>query len=76
MKIEIVYEVNDGYAGGARPQHLNLETDDFIDLTPAQVETTLCEILDEDMSRRVSWSVRGYDVLLATLRKIAAGEPL
>lgn len=31
MKIEITWQVEDGYAGGSRPQHTNFETLDYVE---------------------------------------------
>lgn len=71
MKIKLTYQIDDGYRGGARPQTTTIDTDDFEGMSEAEIDNALCEILQEDMLQRVSWSCPRYAEHVAKLVELA-----
>ena len=43
-KVKVTWEIDDGYAGGARPQHTNLDEDDFYG---CEIEEDFMEVIEE-----------------------------
>jgi hypothetical protein len=75
-EINIHWEVEDGYVGKNRPQHLRLTTDDFEDFGDATLEEIKEEIekyVQDDFEEKISFYVGSLDHLaeqiLEELRK-------
>lgn len=71
--IEVTFEIYDGYVGGFRPHTFPVYVEDFIDLSPEEIEGHLLEIAHEEMMSIVHANVLD---LQGTALKIAekAGE--
>ena len=61
--IEITYEIEDGYVGGARPQHMAIDPEDFRDLPDDEIRTALEDIIHEDMLQRVNESYEESEIV-------------
>jgi hypothetical protein len=58
-EIKVKWQVDDGYAGPARPRQITLHTVDFVDCeTEEQVLEVLHEIVEEEFQQRTSWTIR------------------
>jgi hypothetical protein len=69
----IKYEIEDGYAGGARPQSFLVDEDSIEpDMTEQQIESLLYEMAQEDMLQKVSASVDNVDAFLDWAKGVAA----
>jgi hypothetical protein len=71
-KIKVTYEVEDGYGGGSRPQHVEIDSDDFEGLSKADASLLLADIIQEDFSSRITWVMENYDGAVAELMAAAA----
>ena len=64
--MRITWEVEDGYVGKSRPQHLEIgdeELDDIIDQFDGRVEDIMKEIdwyVQEDFEQKVTWTYSDY----------------
>lgn len=47
MKITVEYEIEDGYVGGRRPQHMTVYSEDYEDLTEEQIREQLADEIQE-----------------------------
>jgi len=56
-KIEVTWEVDDGYAGPSRPQSTVVDLEDFEDLSEQAIEVLLYEIVGEDFSQNIGYSI-------------------
>lgn len=73
---EVIWQAEDGYAGGARPQYLDVSAEDFQDAeTQEEVEASLAEMIDEDFNQNVSWSCEGLSDLAAQIFEAMKEEP-
>jgi hypothetical protein len=70
--IKVEWEIEDGYAGGVRPQTTMVDPSDFIGLTRKEAEATLSEIMQEAFLQRVGWECKDFDASLAEIRAAAA----
>lgn len=54
-KIKITYEVEDGYVGPSAPHDCFVDSEDFEDMSPDEIEATLsCEV-QEHFEQNISW---------------------
>lgn len=61
MEFEITWEIEDGYCGGSRPQHLKIDLDNFDQDTSLQdIERILEDLIQEDFTQTVSWFSGDY----------------
>lgn len=67
--IEVRYQIEDGYVGGARPQSFMLCEEDLFDgaLDPTEegVIDMLHDLVDNDMANKVSGSLRNKDAVVS-----------
>lgn len=70
MKIKITYQVSDGYVSGARPQCMEIDTEDFEGCPDDDdIHDRLDEIVYEHMLQRVSADVDDADGVVAKIRE-------
>lgn len=55
-KITIEYEIEDGYAGGARPFTFAVNANEFDGQSKAEVIETLSSLIGENFAQRISWT--------------------
>jgi phage gpG-like protein len=55
--MKVRWQVDDGYAGGSRPQSLNLPDRDFEDMTEEEKETYINDCVQEDFNNKISWHI-------------------
>jgi len=72
------YEVDDGYAGGSRPQAFTIREGDYDfapDMTDEFLEEMFCEAIDEHMRQHITFHKVNLTEFIAWARKqIEAGE--
>lgn len=69
-KIELRYQIDDGYVGGARPQYMTIHLDDVAGCeTEEQVRNTCYELAEEHMRERTSVSVRNEEDVVEMWRR-------
>lgn len=69
------YEIEDGYAGGARPQRFAVRPDDIEeDMSEGDLRDLLIEMAEEDMRQKtnVAISDRDFESFLEWARKVQA----
>jgi hypothetical protein len=74
---KFTWQVSDGYAGGARPQHASISLDDFEDdMTDADILERLEQIVQDDFEQKASasWSDREQERLLKWVKDGLAGH--
>jgi hypothetical protein len=70
VKIKITYQVSDGYVSGSRPQHMEIETEDFEGCPDDDaIRDCLDDIVYEHMLQRVSSDVDDMDGVVARIRE-------
>ena len=52
--IDIIYEVEDGYVSGSRPQNLQIDPSDFEDLSDDEIREQLSNQIQDDMLQIVN----------------------
>lgn len=63
MKINITWEVSDGYVGKSRPQHCTFNSDDYMDeedwndLTEEEKQKYIDDFVQEEFYRNISWAI-------------------
>lgn len=58
VKIDVVWEVCDGYVGKSRPQHSKIDISEFdSDMSDAEIEQTILDYVQEDFEERISWDL-------------------
>ena len=61
MKLNITYEVEDGYAGKSRPQQFVFDSeawcDDWEELTEDEKNDYINQSIDEDFNDKISWCI-------------------
>lgn len=71
------YEVDDGYAGGSRPQGFSIGAGDVEfdpDITDEKLADLFYEMVDEDMKQRISACNVNVDEFIAWARSLPNGE--
>lgn len=72
--ITVRWEVEDGYAGKARPQSTRIELEDFEDLSDDEIARLLEECIQEDFEQSISWGI-DMDKAVAAIKDGLAGKP-
>lgn len=75
-RIQVTWQAEDGYAGGARPQHAEVYLDNFeAGMSDEEIEKIIDDIVQEDFQQRVTPSVRRSDMVaaIAAIRAELAG---
>ena len=68
MAIKVRWEVDDGYAGGSRPQMCAVELDDFQHCDDeSAVRDQLSEIIQDEFTNRISWFMKNEDEVVALI---------
>lgn len=68
MKIEVTWEIEDGYAGKSRPQHLSFDTDDFMDeqewndLPEKDKKEIINQEVLRDFNDKISYAVTDFGI--------------
>jgi len=76
-KITIRYHIEDGYAGGSRPQSFDVESSDFgdlDDLDDTQISDQIVEMANEDMRQRFGVSINNLDEAIAEVKDAIAKD--
>lgn len=64
MKIDIIWEIEDGYAGGSRPHYLKVDTEDYGDWESME-EKEKSEIIEDevqnDFNNSISWYISSQE---------------
>jgi hypothetical protein len=63
-RITVTWQISDGYVGGSRPQSFEVDPEDFIGMSRAEVERTLDQMAVEDMMTKVSAYISGEDEII------------
>lgn len=61
--IKITYEIEDGYCGGARPQHMKIDPEDFRDLSDDEIRTSLGDMIHDDLLQQVNESYEESEIV-------------
>lgn len=74
--MDVTWEVDDGYAGGARTQITEVP-DDLIRECVSQEEAmaTITQFVQEDFESQITWDIRGGDEMQRRIAKLIE-EPL
>lgn len=68
-EFEVTYHINDGYAGGERPQSFIMSIGDVDEgMNDEQLQTLASDAAHEDMQQRVSAAVTNGDEFVAWVR--------
>jgi hypothetical protein len=74
-KFTAKWQVDDGYAGGARPQSTGISEDDILDCESIDDAMTEIEnIIREDFLNRISWGFSNYDRVKAWAEQVLANK--
>lgn len=70
MKIKIIWQVDDGYCGGSRPQTLIFDTDDYTDnieeweaLPEEKKQEYKTEAVEADYESNIHWSISSETII-------------
>lgn len=66
---EIRWEAEDGYCGGSRPQHFEMDLEDFdydMDLNAIQKQIEDC--IQEDFMQKITWSSDNYQEVAVEIK--------
>lgn len=67
-KIKVRWEVEDGYAGGSRPQIFTIDPDDFDDdADEREISERLMEIVQDEFEQRISWFMKNESEVIAAV---------
>jgi hypothetical protein len=69
--IKLTWEIVDGYAGRSRPQHSQIDPQDFIGMSLEEAQQALSDFLDEEVKQRVSWRLDDFDDVVKKLMTAA-----
>ena len=56
--IRVTWEVDDGYAGGARPQTLEIPAEELEGLENEERESMIHNMVQEEFEQRISWYIK------------------
>lgn len=59
--VKVRWQVDDGYAGGSRPQSLTIPDEDFEDMTEEEKEAYIEECIQDDFNNKISWHILSKD---------------
>jgi len=60
--MRITWEVDDGYAGGSRPQNTDINDDELLDYeTDEEKEQFINDVIQEEFEQRITWYVTRRD---------------
>ena len=68
MKIDVTWQVYDGYCGGSRPQHTKIDTSDYMDdvewieQSEEERQKYIEEAVQEDFNQKVCFNIDSVDV--------------
>lgn len=54
--MEITWQAEDGYAGGARPQYFELDASEYEGWSLEDIETDLEDQISEEFMQKITWS--------------------
>lgn len=69
----VEWEIEDGYAGGGRPQKIDIEICDFEGMDEEEIKDELSDIIQEDFDQKVSWSADTSE-MAAAIKSILDGD--
>ena len=73
--VTIKWQVEDGYVSGSRPHTTEIALSDFEDdMTPDDIQDLICEIVQEDFSQSISFSLDNLDEAAAEVQAHLEGE--
>lgn len=74
MKIEVRWGVDDGYAGGARPQSFKLDVDEMADScdTEAEAVAYLHDEVEREFRDHIAWYLNNQDEVIEAWRAARA----
>ena len=69
--MEIPWEVDDGYGGGGRPQHTEIDKHDIENCeTLKDVMQLICDAIQEDYDETVSWFIKHQEDIKTKVKEI------
>lgn len=75
-EIELSWQVEDGYAGGARPQTTYFDAAEFEGCeSREEVQNLLEELMHEELMNKVSWTASNYEVVIESVMASLGIEP-
>ena len=63
-KIEVRYEINTGYAGNRRPQHVTIYADDFFEVEDNILEDAVAEDVDIQVRNNLEVDILNMDEIV------------
>ena len=75
--MKITYEVDDGYAGKSRPQHVTIDDDELREWAGEDKKVALEFISDcaqDDFEMNITWNFSNYDRMMEELDEVLKGE--
>lgn len=66
--VRVQYEIDDGYAGKARPQYFEIDTEDFKDMTEDQIEQAIVNAAEDHMRQNMSVVVENMSEAIAAIQ--------
>ncbi len=74
-KIEVEWEVNDGYAGGSAPQTTTVLLSEFErDMTPEEVDTELGEMVQGDFETKITFDIQDREKIVQSIMEHLAAR--
>lgn len=73
-KINVTYEIEDGYCGKSRPQRMTVDSEDFAGMDEQQVKDYLEELVHDDMLQLVDTNYNPSDFVPEILEAIKKDE--
>jgi hypothetical protein len=68
--IEVTWEIEDGYCGGARPQSSDLSFEDFEeDMSYEEITDRVWELVEEDFKQSISFDIDNLDDLVHKIQE-------
>ena len=67
--VTVVWEVDDGYVGGSRPQTTEIDLDEFdADMSDITIIRMIEDYIQEDFLQRVTWEVTNESEVIDEIR--------
>ena len=63
-KIEVLYEINTGYAGGRRPQYVTIYADDFFEVEDNILEDAVADDVDIQVRNNLEIDILNMDEIV------------
>ncbi len=72
--MKVMWEVEDGYAGGSRPQSVEVPDDEIAECCDLKdAEKLIQDYVQEEFENTVSASIKGWDEIKDAVQKLADG---